>query len=60
MAASRYIEIKHTNIGSLKGIRPLPDVDQFLGIQYAKLTNKFARGTLVESYTAPIQATAIG
>lgn len=56
--------IEHPSLGQIHGTKPprLANVDQYLGIQYATLANRFARGTLVETRTSssPLTATKIG
>lgn len=39
-------EFKHQNIGVLHGLRKSEHVAQFLGLRYAHLVDRFARGTL--------------
>ena len=51
---------QHPSIGSIRGIRRLSTVDQFRGIRYAELADRFARGTLVQSYRTPVEATTQG
>lgn len=60
--ASTQPALQHPSLGTVRGIRPErhPDVDQYLGIQYATLANRFARGALVEKPTSPIEATKRG
>lgn len=54
--------LDHASLGQIKGTRPskYPDVDQYLGIQYATLADAFSRGKLVEKPLKPIVATATG
>lgn len=54
--------LEHPSIGQIHGIQPgkVAHVEQYLGIQYAKLANRFARGVLVETYPAPVQAKQTG
>lgn len=54
--------LKHASIGQIKGIKPSqhPDVDQYLGIQYATLSDAFSRGKLIEKPQGPLEATATG
>ena len=40
----------HHTVGPIRGVRRPPYVDQFLGVQYATLSDRFARGELVERY----------
>lgn len=54
------IALQHSTIGTINGIRRARGVDQFLGIQYAKLADRFARGTLIETYEAAVDGTAQG
>ena len=42
--------INHPTIGPLKGIKRFPKVTQFLGVQYATLKDRFARGELLVQY----------
>lgn len=60
--ATKTTVLEHPSIGQIHGAQPEkhPQVEQYLGIQYAKLANRFARGTPVETYSLPIQATQIG
>ncbi|KAI3390937.1 hypothetical protein diail_8335 [Diaporthe ilicicola] len=60
--ASKTTILEHPSAGQIHGVQPegQPHVEQYLGIQYATLENRFARGKLVETYTAPIQATKTG
>lgn len=54
--------LDHASLGQIQGVRPSqhPGVEQYLGIQYAKLENAFARGVLVEKPDGPVDATATG
>lgn len=52
--------LDHPAIGTLRGIRRLPQVDQFLGIQYATLADRFSRANLKVDYASPVDATAQG
>jgi carboxylesterase type B len=54
------VTLKHPSIGSLRGTKRSAGVEQYLGIQYAKLTDRFSRGALVESYASPVDATTHG
>lgn len=60
--ASKTTILEHPSVGQVHGVQPKGQahVEQYLGIQYATLENRFARGKLVETYTAPIQATETG
>ncbi|ROW15694.1 hypothetical protein VPNG_02190 [Cytospora leucostoma] len=60
--ASETVTLEHPSVGQIHGVKPEkhPQVEQYLGIQYATLANQFARGTPVETYPAPIQATKTG
>lgn len=58
--AEQSVTLEHGVIGTINGIRRAEGVDQFLGIQYANLADRFARGTLVETYTTPVDGTAQG
>jgi hypothetical protein len=42
---------QHATIGPIKGLRKLPCVIQYLGVQYATLKDRFARGELLQSYS---------
>lgn len=42
--------LKHPSIGPIRGIRKLPGVTQYLGVQYGLLQDRFSRGELLESY----------
>ena len=55
--------ISHPTIGPIQGIRRCPNVNQFLGIQYATLRDRFARGSLPEylsSSSGTVDATQVG
>lgn len=54
--------LDHASLGQIQGVRPSqhPGVEQYLGIQYGKLENAFARGVLVEKPDGPVDATATG
>lgn len=55
--------IEHPALGHMQGTKPPhhEHVDQYLGIQYATLANRFARGTLVEnSSSTSTDATKLG
>ncbi|KAH8881346.1 alpha/beta-hydrolase [Thozetella sp. PMI_491] len=55
--------LQHPTLGLVHGIRrpgASAAVDQYLGIQYAELSNGFARGTLKEKYNSPIEAKSQG
>lgn len=54
--------LEHPVVGQIHGVQPKQQahVEQYLGIQYATLENRFARGKLVEAYKSPIQATKSG
>lgn len=54
--------LDHASLGQIQGVRASQhlQVEQYLGIQYAKLANGFARGSLVEKPQTPVDATAIG
>ncbi|OIW26278.1 alpha/beta-hydrolase [Coniochaeta ligniaria NRRL 30616] len=58
--APETVSLQHPAIGSIKGIRHSSQVEEYLGIKYATLTDRFARGTLVESYASSVDATAHG
>ncbi|KAK4207424.1 putative carboxylesterase [Rhypophila decipiens] len=42
--------LAHPTIGTIRGIKRLPNVIQYLGVQYAALQDRFSRGRLLESY----------
>lgn len=42
--------ISHPTIGRVRGIRRYPGVIQFLGVQYATLMDRLARGELCQQY----------
>ena len=52
--------LNHPTIGSIKGTQHSPNVEQYLGIKYATLTDRFARGQPVESYPSSVDATSQG
>lgn len=54
--------LEHASLGQIKGIKPSqhPELDQYLGIQYATLADAFSRGKPIEKPQAPIDATAKG
>ena len=55
--------IDHPTIGPLQGIRRCPEVNQFLGIQYGTLKDRFARGSPPEypsSSSGTVDATKFG
>lgn len=54
--------LDHASLGQTQGVRPSqhPGVEQYLGIQYAKLANAFDRGVLVEKPEGSVDATATG
>lgn len=60
--ASKTTILEHPSVGQIHGVQPQGQahVEQYLGIQYATLENRFARGKLVETYKSPIQATKTG
>jgi carboxylesterase type B len=58
--APETLTLQHPSIGSIKGIRRSSQVEQYLGIQYATLTDRFARGQLIETYASPLDATSHG
>lgn len=37
-------------IGQIQGLNKVPGVNQYLGIQYAALKDRFSRGELIETY----------
>lgn len=50
--------LDHPTIGTIQGIRRIPHVNQFLGVQYATLRDRFSRGELIERY--PSRGSPIG
>jgi carboxylesterase type B len=62
MASNTTTILEHPSVGQIHGVQPQGQahVEQYLGIQYATLENRFARGKLVETYKSPIQATRPG
>jgi len=42
--------LAHNTMGDIRGIRKLTGVTQYLGVQYAVLGDRFARGELLKSY----------
>lgn len=42
---------QHATIGPIKGLRKGSGVVQYLGVQYATLKDRFARGELLELYS---------
>lgn len=55
--------LNHSTIGPIRGISRIPNVTQFLGVQYAKLRDRFSRGQLIENYpktSQPLNATEHG
>lgn len=54
--------LEHPSLGHIQGIQAPghPKVEQYLGIQYAKLANRFARGTLAGQPSTPMEATTVG
>lgn len=58
-----FTEIVHPHIGRVRGLQRSNDLVQFLGIQYATLKDRFARGVLCDYADAPdalLDATKIG
>lgn len=45
-----YRSTNHPTIGPIRGITKVSGVNQYLGIQYATLKDRFARGELLEAY----------
>ena len=58
--APQPASLQHPAIGSIKGKLFSPTVEEYLGIKYATLSDRFARGKLVESYPSPLDATSHG
>lgn len=58
--SSETATLQHPALGSVKGIRHSPNVEQFLGIKYATLADRFARGSLLEAYPSSVDATSLG
>lgn len=56
--------INHPTLGPIQGIQRYADVNQFLGVQYATLKDRFAQGELLEQYksvpTGALDATKLG
>lgn len=50
MSEESHEIIQHATIGPIKDLRKLPGVIQYLGVQYAALKDRFARGELLQSY----------
>ena len=51
----------HTTIGRIHGVSKTPGVDQYLGIQYATLQDRFSRGEMLYSYPdGELDATKLG
>ena len=50
MSEASHEVTQHATIGAIKGLRKLPGVVQYLGVQYATLKNRFSRGELLRSY----------
>jgi len=46
LAATGHETLHHPTIGRIRGMRRSPEVDQYLGIQYATLKDRFSRGEL--------------
>ncbi len=46
----RYSVLRHQSIGPIRGVNRLDGVTQFLGVQYATLSGRFARAELLKSY----------
>lgn len=58
-----FTEILHPEIGRIRGLQRSNDIIQFLGIQYATLENRFARGVLRDYAESPeevLDATNVG
>jgi hypothetical protein len=45
--------VEHPSIGCIQGISRLPEVTQYLGIQYATLEHRFLRGELKQYSSVP-------
>lgn len=43
-----YEIIQHPTIGSIRGIKGSNRVNQYLGVQYAKLKDRFSRGKICQ------------
>ena len=56
--------INYPTIGPIRGVQQSPNVTQFLGVQYATLKDRFARGELLRDYPSkssrPMDATKFG
>lgn len=63
MSCSREF-INHPTIGPIQGSRRCANVNQFLGVQYATLKDRFAQGELLEQYQSapvgPLDAAKLG
>lgn len=50
MSEESHEVTQHATIGPVKGLRKGSGVVQYLGVQYATLKDRFARGELLQSY----------
>ena len=57
---AQIVTLQHPAIGSIKGTQYSPRVEEYRGIKYATLTDRFARGHLVEKYPSALDATSHG
>ena len=57
---AQAVTLQHPAIGSIKGTQYSPRVEEYRGIKYATLTDRFARGQLVENYPSTLDATSHG
>jgi hypothetical protein len=46
-----YEVTHHQTIGPIRGVKRTSGVIQYLGVQYATLKDRFARGKLLEAYS---------
>ncbi|KAB5533474.1 Alpha/Beta hydrolase protein [Coniochaeta sp. 2T2.1] len=58
--APEAVTLQHPAIGSIKGKLFSPTVEEYLGIRYATLSDRFARGKLAETYPSSVDATSHG
>jgi len=55
-----YETLSHPRIGLIRGIKKFPNVNQYLGVQYATLEDRFARGQIRQKYGEILDATKFG
>jgi carboxylesterase type B len=58
--APEVVNLQHPAIGSIKGTSFSAEVEEYRGIKYATLADRFARGQLIESYSSDVDATSHG